>query len=299
MWSATIRAGGRPAAGIAAQSLSAAPRNTAKARSPASRSAGSAPTRNAGFEHRRVERRLGAGEFEIGLAEPVQRGESVGAAVVPGPRQRRLELLEAAQRHTRHQFVAVAEMPIGRRRADAGEARRLGESEAGRAPSWRSVPAPRGSAPRADCRDDSRAARRARRVVLAPTHVKGLYIRPADPSMLSDLRGSLRREGYRLNWLHYPPLLIKFLKDVQPDLFVSVGMDEDDRPRLRSLTFGQPGLRSQGNQVIFSHSLHERTGRNQAGNLKKTEGMPPLEINSFSVSRISKSGSMLSFNIKA
>ena len=57
----------------------------------------------------------------------------VGAAVVPGARQRRLELLEAAQRDARHQLVAVAEMPIGRRRADAGQARRLGEGEAGRA----------------------------------------------------------------------------------------------------------------------------------------------------------------------
>ena len=51
--------------------------------------------RNAGFEHRRVERRLTASEFEIGLAEPVQRREFIGTSVVPGARQRRRELLEA------------------------------------------------------------------------------------------------------------------------------------------------------------------------------------------------------------
>ena len=133
IWSATIKAGGRPAGGVAAQSLSAAARNTAKARSPRFTQRRIGADGNAGFEHRGIEGRLGAGEFEIGLAEPVQRNERIGAAFVPSPRQRRLELLEAAQRHTRHQLVTVAEMPIGRRRADAGKARGLGEGEARRA----------------------------------------------------------------------------------------------------------------------------------------------------------------------
>ena len=88
--------------------------------------------RNAGLEHRRIVGRLGAGEFEIGFAQPVERGERVRAAVVPGPRQRRLELLEAAQRDAGQKLVAVAEMPIRRRRAHAGPARRFGKGEAGR-----------------------------------------------------------------------------------------------------------------------------------------------------------------------
>ena len=54
-----------------------------------------------------------------------------GRPSVPGARQRRLELLEAAQSHARHQFIAVAEMPIGRGRADPGKAGRLGERESG------------------------------------------------------------------------------------------------------------------------------------------------------------------------
>ena len=163
MWSATIKAGGRPAAGIAAQICVGGAAQHRESPFTGFPQRGIGADRNAGFEHRRVERRLGAGEFEIGLAEPIQRSERVGASAVPGARQRRLELLEAAQRHARHQLVAVAEMPIGRRRADAGEARGLRESESRRSPSLRSVPAPRGSAPRANCRDDSRAARRARR----------------------------------------------------------------------------------------------------------------------------------------
>ena len=95
-WSATIKAGGRAAAGMAAQTLSAAPRNTAKAALAGFPQRGIGADGNAGFEHRRVERGLGAGEFEIGLAQPVQTEECIGASVVPGPRERRLELLEAS-----------------------------------------------------------------------------------------------------------------------------------------------------------------------------------------------------------
>src|SRR5277367_1254271 len=141
--------------------------------------------RNAGFEHCRVERWLGAGEFEIGLAELVQRGERVGTALVPRPRQRRLELLEAAQRHVRQQLLAVAEMPIGRRRADPGEARGLGESEAGRALLGDQF---QGGA-------DQRLAQIAVMIaarfvalagfVLAPTHVKDAYMRAGAKSMLA------------------------------------------------------------------------------------------------------------------
>src|SRR5271166_2687053 len=143
---------------------------------------------NASFEHRRVERRLGAGEFEIGLAEPVQRTKRIGASLVPGARQRRLELLEAAERHTCHQLIAVAEMPIWRRGADASKARGLRERES-------CYPLPCNQFQR---RADQRLAQisvmiAARRiplagVVLAPTHVKSTYIMAAEVSMLSDLR---------------------------------------------------------------------------------------------------------------
>ena len=44
-------------------------------------------------------------------------------------RQRRLELLEAAQRDVGEKLVAVAEMAIGRGRTDARPARRLGKGE--------------------------------------------------------------------------------------------------------------------------------------------------------------------------
>src|SRR5665647_3510739 len=48
------------------------------------------------FEHRRIERRLVAGKGEIGLADPLERRDGVGAPVIPGLRQRRLELFETA-----------------------------------------------------------------------------------------------------------------------------------------------------------------------------------------------------------
>src|SRR5262249_56678979 len=38
---------------------------------------------------------------------------------------------EAALRHIGHELVAIAEMPVGRRRTDPGPARRLSEGEAG------------------------------------------------------------------------------------------------------------------------------------------------------------------------
>ena len=119
--------------GASAASRSAAARMMAKARSLAACSVGLASTGSAGFEHRRIERGLFAGESEIGFADPLEGGDGVGAAVVPGLRQQRLELLEAALRDPGQQFVAVAEMPVGRGGADAGHARGIGEGEAGRA----------------------------------------------------------------------------------------------------------------------------------------------------------------------
>ena len=67
----------------------------AKARSLAASSVGLID-REAGFEHRRIERRLVAGEREIGLADPLERRDRIRTAIIPGLRERRLELLEAA-----------------------------------------------------------------------------------------------------------------------------------------------------------------------------------------------------------
>ena len=87
--------------------------------------------RNTGFEHRRVEGGLGACEGEISFAETVERRHRIGTAVVPGLGERRLELLEAAQRDVRQEFVTVAEVPIGRRRADTGPTGGLCKRESG------------------------------------------------------------------------------------------------------------------------------------------------------------------------
>ena len=60
-------------------------------------------------------------------------GDRVRTAVIPGLRQQRLELLETTLGDRGQQFVAVAEMPIGRGGTDAGHARGIGKGEAGRA----------------------------------------------------------------------------------------------------------------------------------------------------------------------
>ena len=56
-------------------------------------------------------------------------GERARPALVPGGGQALLEVLEAALGDVGHQRVAVAEMAVGRGRADAGLARGLGEGE--------------------------------------------------------------------------------------------------------------------------------------------------------------------------
>ena len=54
------------------------------------------------------------GEGEIGPPQPVEGRLRIGPALVPGPRQRRLEDGEPARRDIRQKVVAVAEMAIGR-----------------------------------------------------------------------------------------------------------------------------------------------------------------------------------------
>ena len=129
MCSAIIMAGGRLAAGMPATSASQAPRSTAKARSPASLSSRCSASGEPGLEHGGEIGGLAAREGEVGLAQPVEGCTRIGPALVPGGRKLLLEALEAAPRHVGHQGVAVAEMAVGRRRADAGVARGLGEGE--------------------------------------------------------------------------------------------------------------------------------------------------------------------------
>src|SRR5262249_2703776 len=75
---------------------------------------------------------LVAGEGEIGAAELLEGGECIGRTVVPRLVERLCEALEAALRHVDHEGVAIAKMPVGRRRADARRTRGFREGEAGR-----------------------------------------------------------------------------------------------------------------------------------------------------------------------
>src|SRR5262249_40862166 len=74
---------------------------------------------------------LVAGETEIGVPQVLERDQRARTAVVPGGGEALGEVLEALACHVRHQGIAVAEMAIGRRRADAGLPGRLGKGEAG------------------------------------------------------------------------------------------------------------------------------------------------------------------------
>ncbi len=130
MCSAIINAGGRRSLGSVAHKASHASRNTAKARSPASRSSGYSATDSPDFEHGGEQRRLLARETEIGLADALESGARGGLAAVPGRAQRLGEAFEAAPRDVGHQRVAVAEMAVRRGGADAGSARGVREGEA-------------------------------------------------------------------------------------------------------------------------------------------------------------------------
>ena len=60
----------------------------------------------------------------------MERRERIRPALVPPPGERKFETLETAPCDIGHQLVAVAEMAIGRGRADTGGARGIGEGEA-------------------------------------------------------------------------------------------------------------------------------------------------------------------------
>src|SRR4029079_16665065 len=85
--------------------------------------------RNSRFEHRRVISRLAFGESEISFAEPVECGHHFRPAFIPCFGERACELFEASPSDIGEQRVAIAKMPVGRRRADASPARGFGEGE--------------------------------------------------------------------------------------------------------------------------------------------------------------------------
>src|SRR6266446_1115223 len=135
--------------------------------------------RNASLEHGGIIGRFGAGELEIGAAHALEGREGIRLAVIPRPRQRRFEQRKAPQRHTGYEFVAVAEMPVGRCRADAGESCRLRKGEPGRPLAGDQV----------ERRADQRlleiavmVAARRRPLVAIPRHVKRVYIAGTEAS---------------------------------------------------------------------------------------------------------------------
>src|SRR5262249_57016964 len=94
----------------------------------------------------------------------------------PCPRQRRLELIEAAAGDIGQQLVAIAKVPIGRRRADPRPARGFREGEAGGPFLGDQFEGG------ADQRLFQVAMMVAARSLPPPTPVKGLYMTPGTPS---------------------------------------------------------------------------------------------------------------------
>ena len=83
-------------------------------------------------EHGLVKSGLGLGEGQVGGAASPQRGDRIGAAVVPGAAELLVEIFEPLLRQGCDQRIAVGEVPIGRGAGDADPLRRLGQGEAGR-----------------------------------------------------------------------------------------------------------------------------------------------------------------------
>src|SRR6516162_4636151 len=70
--------------------------------------------RNAGLEHRGVIGGLGAREFKVSFAQPIERSEWLRPAVVPRLVEQNSEPLESAQCDISEKFIAITEMAIGR-----------------------------------------------------------------------------------------------------------------------------------------------------------------------------------------
>src|SRR5262245_2311845 len=85
------------------------------------------------FEHGGEVGGLVTREGQIGTPHALERRKRARAAFIPGGRQSLLELLKAAARNIRHQRIAVAEVAVGRRRADTSLAGRLRKGDTRRA----------------------------------------------------------------------------------------------------------------------------------------------------------------------
>src|SRR5262245_46453585 len=137
--------------------------------------------RNASFEHRRVIGWLAAREREIGLAEAVKRRKWIGPSIAPRVVERSLELLEAAQRNARQQFIAIAKMAIGRRRTHPRPARGFRKGETRGALFGNQLE--RGADQRFLQIAVVVATRAALPSVMSPAHVKGIYIVQGESSI--------------------------------------------------------------------------------------------------------------------
>ena len=77
------------------------------------------------------------------------------------------------------------------------------------------------------------------------------------------------------------------LVDLQPDLFIAVGMHEHDRTGRRLVAEREPGVGAERDQVMAARGLHQGAFEIRPGKRKNNDGVWPLAISSRSVSRIS------------
>src|SRR5215471_11678116 len=130
--------------------------------------------RNAGLEHRGVIGGLGAREFKVSLAQPIERGERLRAAIVP-------RLVEhIAQCDISEKFIAITEMAIGRGRTHARPPGGLGKGEACRSFLRDQF---QGGAQQCLFQIAVVVTARATPLVFRPAHVNSFYMSPRVTSM--------------------------------------------------------------------------------------------------------------------
>ena len=144
------------------------------------------------LEHHRVARRLIAGEGEISVSEIFEGRERRGNAIVPGRVELGGEAGEAIAGDLGEQRVAVAEMAVGRRGADAGKPRRLGETEPDR-------PMLLDELAGGLEQDLFQVAVviGARPALIIGAHVKGFYMKPPIPTRMREERSFSAIKGFR------------------------------------------------------------------------------------------------------
>src|SRR5258708_27307325 len=116
----------------------------------------------------------------MGFAAPLERRDGIRAAVIRSVCEYRLEFFKTALRDRGKQFVAIAKMPVGRRRADAGHARGVGKGETGRA---FFSDQPEGRLQQGLFQIAVMIAALGAALFLAPAHVKGFYMSRAQRSL--------------------------------------------------------------------------------------------------------------------